>query len=197
MQASQSMSLDCILLAVTEDYLKNSADTARTFAETKLYPQLQLHKVPGPSGPESAKDADDYTRRVNNMQNTFSRIMNRTSLIPLAWLWAWVDALPGEYRTRVLNEFRAQLPEALPSASGASALADMGALAKEAGEALSAVASIAADGVYDGNDDPAAARIAIEELYDVSDIAAAEARAIEKGTGITVSRSRKLSAVND
>lgn len=196
MTASHSMSLDCILLTVTEDYLKNSADTARTFAENRLYPQLGLYRVPGPSSPGESTDGDDYTRRVNNMQNTFSRIINRTSLIPLAWLWPWCDALPAEYRARVLNQIRAQLPESIPSASGGSAIADMGALAKEAGEALTAVSVIAADGKYDGSDDPAAVRTALEELYDARDTADAEARAIESGTGIRVSRSAKLSAVN-
>ena len=65
----------------------------------------------------------------------------------------------------------------------------MGRLAKEAGEALTATAHIASDGVYNSADDPAAVKKALEELYDLRDQAAAEARAIESGTGLKVSRS--------
>lgn len=191
MDHSHSVPLDRILLDVTKDYLANSADTQRTFAENRLYPLLQAHGVPGPRAPGTATDAGEYTTRVNNMQNVYSRILTGTSLVPLAWLWPWVCALPDPYRTRVVNEIRAQLPDTMPSACGHSSIADLGRLAKEAGEAITATASIAGDGVYDANDQPADVRKALQELYDLRDQAENEAQAIESGTGIRVSRSQR------
>lgn len=192
MDHSHSLSLDSILLSATKDYLANSADTQRTFAEKRLLPQIQTHGVPGPKPPGDSSSADEYTARINNMQNTYSRIMNGTSLIPLAWLWPWVAALPDSYRSRVVNQIRAQLPETVPSlAIGASSIADMGRLVTEAGEAITAIAKIASDGVYNSDDDPFAAKKALEEIYDLRDYAQAEAAAIESGTGLNVSRTNR------
>jgi hypothetical protein len=192
MDHSHSLSLDSILLSATKDYLANSADTQRTFAEKRLLPQIQAHGVPGPRPPGDSTTVDEYTARINNMQNTYSRIMNGTSLIPLAWLWPWVYALPISYRSRVVNQIRAQLPDTVPSlATGASTHANIGRLATEAGEAITSLAGIAADGVYNDEDDPKEVKAALNELYDLRDQAQAEAEALESGTGLNVSRTNR------
>jgi len=179
---------DQIIIGATRDYLQHSNDTQRTFAETKLYPLLEedgciLARTP--------RTIDDYSKRIANMQNQFTRVMNETLLFPLAWKWSWVHALPDPFQTRCIQELNSLNPSVTPSAHGESTTSDLARFCVEAGEAIAALTIIAADGSYDGHDEVRDVKTALNELYDVRDHAQSTISQIEKATGVRVVRSEK------
>lgn len=179
---------DKIIMDVTRDYLQHSNDTQRTFAETKLYPLLEedgciLARTP--------RTIDDYSKRIANMQNQFTRVMNETLLFPLAWKWAWIHALPDPYQARCIQEINSLIPSVTPSAHGSSTTSDLARYCIESGEAIAALTIIAADGVYDAHDNVNDVKNALNELYDARDHAQSIISQIEKATGVRVARSEK------
>lgn len=179
---------DQIIMDVTRDYLQHSNDTQRTFAETKLYPLLEedgciLARTP--------RTIDDYSKRIANMQNQFTRVMNETLLFPLAWKWAWIHALPDPYQSRCIQEINSLIPSVTPSAHGESTASDLAQFCIESGEAIAALSIIAADGAYDGHDKVEDVQNALNQMYDVRDHAKANIAEIEKATGVRVVRSEK------
>lgn len=181
------MTEDKIILAVTSDYIKNSTDTQRTFAEHRLCPQLlQLGlRVPDETDP------DAYVKQVANMQRQYSRIMTGDKLIPLSWKWAWIYALPEPYQSRCIQELNSIIPSVTPSAHGSSTTSDLARYCIESGEAIAALTIIAADGVYDAHDNINDVKNALNELYDARDHAQSIISQIEKATGVRVARSEK------
>lgn len=177
---------DQIILNITREFLLNSSFTQRTFAETKLYPLLQED---GCVLSRSPRTADDYTKQMANMQNQFTRVMTENSVLPLSWKWPWIHALPEPYQSRCIQELTVLIPSVTPSAHGAHAMTDVGRLGVESGEAIAALAKIAADGAYDAHDDVNDVKAALDEVYDLRDHAQATITEVEKRTGIRVVRS--------
>jgi len=177
---------DLIIKEITRAYLQECADTQRTFAENRLIPALERDGVRVAKSP---KTVGDYSKQIAVMQNQFTKIMNETLSFPLSWKWSWVSALPEPYQTRCIHELKALLPSTVPSEQNINIQADVGRLSIEAGEAITALAVIAADGAYDAHDSVEDVKTALNELYDVRDQASENIAVIEHRTGVRVGRS--------
>ncbi len=177
---------DQIVLAATEAYLKNKDVSKTTFAVDKLFPALH---TAGIRLTKSVENEEDFFKALSNAKNQISRIFGGTQALPLKWKWIWISCLPAEYQHRCIYELNSLGLETVPSKLGAHAMADIGLLAKESGEAITATAVIAGDGKYDHNDSPEDIQKALNELYDLRDAAQAHIDAIERDTGQRVKRS--------
>lgn len=178
---------DQILISTTKKYLEETPETQATFAVNKLFPAL---REAGFKAVKKEETVDDVYKNIAAMKTWIGRILNTDREIPLKWKWVWLSCLPSPYRERCLHELSSLAQSTVPSLNGLHAAADVGALAKESGEAISAMAIIASDGVYDHQDDPEAVKHALNELYDLRDSAQAQIDAIEAMTGHKVRRSR-------
>lgn len=177
---------DQIIIAATREFLQNTEHTQRTWGENRLYPLLERDGV---VLAKEFKDVDKYERNLAVMQNQISKVMNGNLAFPLSWKWSWVHSLPDPYVSRCIQELAALMPSTVPSHNENPVQADAGRLAVEFGEAITAVAIIAADGVYDENDSIDDCEKALNELYDARDQANAQIAEIERLTGVRVPRS--------
>lgn len=178
---------DRVILAITEQFFKDSDVTQSQFAVESLYPVL---KKSGLIRERDVSSVDEFLKEQANLKTQISTIMKGKVRFPLEWKWCWIACLPSPYREQCINELKVFIPGILPSeTAGQPAIADVGRLSVEFGEAIQATAPIAADGVYDEFDDPEKVTIALNELYDLRDQTQAQIEAIEAGTGVTVPRS--------
>ena len=177
---------DQIILAATRSYLQETSDSQVTFAQNKLFPALTNAGI---RLAKTIETAQDFKKDLANAKNQIGRIFNGKQEFPLKWKWVWIDCLPSPYRERCIHELSALAHSTVPSQNGEHAMADIGLLAKESGEAIMAITVIAADGKYDHNDSPEDIQKALNEAYDLRDTAQAHIDAIERATGHSVQRS--------
>ncbi len=177
---------DQIILGITKAYLDSKKVSAATFASDNLFPALH---AAGIRLAKTIKTEKEFFQALANAKNQISRIFRGTQELPLKWKWVWIGCLPTEYQQRCIYELNSLSLETVPSKRGEHAMADIGLLAKESGEAIIAITVIAADGKYDHNDRPEDIQKALNEAYDLRDSAQAHIDAIERATGQSVTRS--------
>ena len=175
-----------IIIGLTKIYIEEKSETQATFASDKLFPALDEAGIQSVRAVNSEKE---FYKVLANAKNRIGRIMSGTIEFPWKWKWVWINCLPSPYRERCIHELSALAHSTVPSQNGEHAMADIGLLAKESGEAIMAITVIAADGKYDHNDRPEDIQKALNEAYDLRDTAQAHIDAIERATGHSVQRS--------
>ena len=112
--------------------------------------------------------ADAQLRAMKQNATTVSRLVSGAIRFPLDLLDAWAQALPDGLDLEFRREMARRLGflGALPP-SGAGSTSDVGALAAEFGQTISALAPLLADGRIDARDCPALVRQALREGTDL------------------------------
>lgn len=112
--------------------------------------------------------ADAQLRAMKQNATTVSRLVSGAIRFPLDLLDAWAQALPDGLDLEFRREMARRLGflGALPP-SGAGSTSDVGALAAEFGQTMTALAPLLADGRIDASDCPALVRQALREGTDL------------------------------
>lgn len=183
---------DQVIIAYTNEVILNSRLSLDKFASDHLVPALEADGVIEKS---NILDAEQYShwRSKNCMQ--FHRVMRGTTKFPLSWKWSWIGVLPEPYRTNCRRELLAiagVLDIPIPSFGlncAGSAKSHLPSIMQEFSEMVAA-SSPAHDGVLDAEDKLELVRRYAHEILDIVEAGERELQAIERGTGVTVDRSR-------
>lgn len=181
---------DEILISVTKKWFMNSSQNYSTFASDHLYPRLYDLGVVKQADHESAAE---YTRLRGTQVKTVHRMMEHERVIPLSWKWAWLEAIPSEYRDEFIRRSFAMagsLYVKLPTPAGEEGkgcLAGLSDLTKAFAEVM-AYSEPAHDGLYDTNDNTEKVKELLEKLHCLSEVALTEIESIQTGTGLNSER---------
>lgn len=166
---------DQILLHHTNQLISQSSLSQSNFVHELLLPALTKA---GLEKQDDHRTADEYSAWHSAKVRQVNSILNGNTNIPLRWLWCWLEVLPEPYGSAARKELLAQggvLDVSVEDVSGQLVIdmdqvtnkADIPTFMREAADVMTAAASVAADGVYDSNDDPEQLKALADELSDV------------------------------
>lgn len=181
---------DQILLEVTNDFLSNSSYSQAQFAHELLLPRLT---EAGIEKQESHRTADEYGKWRSSKVRQMSSILKGKVNVPLRWVWAWLDVLPEPYGTEAKNEFLAAggvmniaLGLVREAKENKASLPD---LMREVADCMEKGALVAADGVYDDQDEPSQLISLADEFSDVIQLCLGEVLKISNVVDLSNNRS--------
>lgn len=191
---------DQILLHYTNQLIAQSNFSQSNFVHELLLPALIKA---GLEKQEDHRTADEYLKWHTGKIRQINGILNGNFNIPLRWLWCWMNVLPEPYGSSARKELLAQggiLDVSVADVSGqlvidmdqATNAADLPTFMRETADVLAAGAAVAADGVYDSNDDPEQLKALADELTDVISHSITQLMAINKVVDLSVGRASAI-----
>ncbi|HCG7105051.1 TPA: hypothetical protein NJ322_004352 [Vibrio parahaemolyticus] len=139
---------------------------------------------------EEPNDADAFQRWQKTKCKQIERILKEESPMPADFVFGWIAALPGEYRTKCMNDvcgamgtFYTPLSPIGPETKLTEMQACLSDVSKEFADVLQH-SEPAMDGVYNSDDCRAGLQQLSNELYELIATSFVELGAIKKATGI-------------
>ena len=191
---------DHILLHYTNQLIAQSNLSQSNFVHELLLPALIKA---GLEKQEDHRTADEYLKWHTSKIRQVNGILNGHINIPLRWLWCWLEVLPEPYGSAARKELLAQggiVDVSVGDVSGQLVIdidqvtnkADIPTFMREAADVMAASAAVAADGVYDGKDNPEELKTLADELSDVISHAMTELAAIGKVVDLSGGRANGI-----
>lgn len=174
------ISPDTVLLHYTKEFLAKSSFSQATFLHDKLLPALA---EAGIEQPEEHTVADEYETWRANRVRYMNSILNGRHAVPARWIWVWLNVLPAPYGIDARAELLAlgnvlEISGQFPTDNNNRA--DLAGIMREMADVMEAGAAVAADGIYDNQDDKTKLQKLADELTDVITCCASEIAAIGK-----------------
>lgn len=191
---------DYILLHHTNQLIAQSNLSQSNFVHELLLPALIKA---GLEKQDDHRTAAEYLKWHTSKIRQINGILNGHTNIPLRWLWCWLEVLPEPYGVDARKGLLAQggvLDVSVENVSGQLEVdlnqvtnkADLPSFMREVADVMAAGASVAADGVYDSDDNPKELRALAEELSDVVSNSVTQLMAISKVVDLTDCRASAL-----
>lgn len=172
-----------VLTELTNHWIENSATSTASFAKS-LYEKLSEDNLVD----EAPPTMNEYERWVNTAQKRVCRMLSGEALIPLAWKYHWIAALPEEIANKAMSFMVANsgfmlVPIPTNSIDKHSSKAKIDEISRQFADVISQ-SQPAMDGAYNHQDDPADLQVLQDELMELVAACLRESSAIEQSTGV-------------